>query len=131
METVEKRQFIDEFKTQWKSMWRNRVDDRVRAEGIADRDYTLLFIDRGTVLIATRKFKLLDFHETLQQHKVFADYEIASPNPSTGGWRKFSRTYLAEKKDGRRKVNGLRKSERKSTLQMKKGGRGWLHRKML
>ncbi len=128
METTEKKQFIDDFKNQWKSMWRNRVDDKVRAEGIADKDYSLLFVDRGTVIIATRRFKLLDFYELLQQNKLLVGNEIIPPNPSVGGWGKFVRTTLVSQgltKRGRRIPP--EPSKRSSQLQLKKGGRGWLH----
>jgi len=125
--TTDKKQFMDEFKKQWKNLWRNRVDDKVRAEGIADKDYSLLFVDRGTVIIATRKFKLLDFYETLQQQKLLIGSETVPPNPSVGGWGKFVRTTLTPRnrtRGGRQvptKPNGL------SGQQLKKGGRGWLH----
>ena len=128
MENTEKKQFIDDFKNQWKSMWRNRVDDKVRAEGIADKDYSLLFVDRGTVIIATRRFKLLDFYELLQQNKLLVGNEIVPPNPSVGGWGKFVRTTLVSQnltKRGRRIPPEPIK--RSSQLQLKKGGRGWLH----
>ena len=76
METTENKEFIDQFKDEWRSMWRNRLDDKVRAEGIADKDYSLLSVDRGTVIIATRKFKLLDFKEILQQHDLSCISEV-------------------------------------------------------
>ena len=128
MENTEKKQFIDDFKNQWKSMWRNRVDDKVRAEGIADKDYSLLSVDRGTVIIATRRFKLLDFYELLQQHRLLVGNEIIPPNPSVGGWGKLVRTTLVSQnltKRGRRIPP--EPSKRSSQLQLKKGGRGWLH----
>ena len=128
METNEKKQFIDEFKNQWKSMWRDRVDDKVRAEGIADKDYSLLSVDRGTVIIATRKFKLLDFYELLQQRKLLADNEAIPPNPLVGGWGKFIRTALISQNFTKRGRQIPSKPDRHSLqLQLKKGGRGWLH----
>lgn len=128
METTEKKQFIDDFKNQWKSMWRNRVDDKMRAEGIADKDYSLLFVDRGTVIIATRKFKLLDFYELLQQNKLLVGNEVIPPSPTVGGWGKFVRTALVSQnltKRGRRIPP--KPGKRSTRLQLKKGGRGWLH----
>ena len=128
METTEKKEFIDDFKNQWKSMWRNRVDDKVRAEGIADKDYSLLSVDRGTVIIATRKFKLLDFYELLQQNKLLLGNGIVPPNPYVGGWGRFIRTAVVSQNLTRR---GRRippePDKRSSQLQLKKGGRGWLH----
>jgi len=128
VETTEKKQFIDEFKNQWKNMWHNRVDDKVRAEGIADKDYSLLSVDRGTVIIATRKFKLLDFYELLQQHKLLVCNETIPPSPSVGGWGKFIRTALIARSLTKRGRQRPPKPDKHSPKQqLKKGGRGWLH----
>jgi hypothetical protein len=127
VETTEKKQFIDEFKSQWKSMWRDRLDDKVRAEGIADKDYSLLSVDRGTVIIATRKFKLLDFKEILQQHNVSGVAEMTPLDPSVGGWGKFVRTVLSSQSLTRRGRRAPPRPDRHLGQQLKKGGRGWLH----
>jgi hypothetical protein len=127
VETDEKKQFIDEFKSQWKSMWRDRLDDKVRAEGIADKDYSLLSVDRGTVIIATRKFKLLDFREILQQHDLSSVGEMMPSDPSVGGWGKFVRTALISQNSTRRGRQAPPKLDRSGDQQLKKGGRGWLH----
>ena len=127
METTERKQFIEEFKNQWKSMWRNRFDDKVRAEGIADKDYSLLFVDRGTVVIATRKFKLLDFYELLQQHKSLAGSGVIPANPSVGGWGKFIKTVLNTQNLKRRRRQAPPEPDKHLGQQLKKGGRGWLH----
>jgi hypothetical protein len=127
VETSGKREFVEECKDQWKTMWQNRLDDKVRAEGIADKDYSLLFVDRGTVIIATRKFKILDFYEILQQHKSFAGIEMIPPNPFVGGWRKFARTALNQKNPLRQRRDAPEKPNQRVDQQRKKGGRGWLH----
>lgn len=122
----EKEKSIDELKQQWKAMWQNRIDDKVRAEGIADKEYGLLSVDRGTVIIATRKFKLIDFYEILQQHKASTNSKLIPPNPSVGGWGRFARTVLMQGTAGRRRQAPLTVRKR-SDQQLKKGGRGWLH----
>jgi hypothetical protein len=128
VETTEKKQFLDEFKSQWKSMWRNRLDDRVRAEGIADKDYSLLSVDRGTVIIATRKFRLLDFRELLRNHELAQSGElIIPPSPSVGGWGKFVKTALVSERVKRRRRYAPSQPNRNADQQLKKGGRGWLH----
>jgi hypothetical protein len=127
VETAAKKQFMDEFKSQWKCMWRNRLDDRVRAEGVADRDYSLLSVDRGTVIIATRKFKLLDFREILQQRDLSNVGQILPLDPSVGGWGKFVRTNLVVQNPRRRRGQALLEPDRSVNQQLKKGGRGWLH----
>ncbi len=127
METTDKKQFIEELKSQWKGMWRDRLDDRVRAEGIADKDYSLLSVDRGTVIIATRKFKLLNFKEILQQYDLSSVVQILSTDPSVGGWGKFMRTALAGQNVKRRRRLVPLEPDRSVGQQLKKGGRGWLH----
>ena len=110
------------------SMWRNRLDDKLRAEGIADKDYSLLSVDRGTVIIATRKFKLLDFYELLHHHKLTGGGEIIAPDPSIGGWGKFVRTVLVAQNLKRQRRQAPLKPDRNAGQQLKKGGRGWLHK---
>jgi hypothetical protein len=128
VETNEKKQFLDEFKDEWKSMWRNRLDDKVRAEGIVDKDYSLLSVDRGTVIIATRKFKLLDFRELLRNHELAQAAEmIIQPNPLVGGWGKFVRTALVTQNLKRQRGRAASIPYRNAGQQLKKGGRGWLH----
>jgi len=127
VQTTEMKQLIDELKKQWKTMWHNRLDDRVRAEGIADQDYSLLFVDRGTVIIATRKFKLLDFYEILQQYKESISNEIIPPNPSVGGWGKFIKTVFPRLNQTKRRRQAPTKPDKHRGQQLKKCGRGWLH----
>jgi len=126
----EKRMFVEELKKEWKTMWRERIDDRVRAEGASCQDYPHLFIERGTVIVATRDFRPPDFHEILEHHEEVRQVGIhiaTSTNSVSGGWGKFSRTHLISKQ--RRKVacTSSVDARRRVTQQMKKGGRGWLH----
>jgi len=127
----EKRQFVEELKQQWKTLWQERIDDKVRAEGISDKDYSQLFIERGTVIMATRKFKAPDFNEILQQH-LTADSsninDVLPPNPTVGGWGKFIRNVVSNQvPQARRRRNALTEPVKKTNQQFKKGGRGWLH----
>jgi len=121
---------VDDARMQWKLLWRDRIDDRVRAEGVADRDYSLLFVDRGDVIIATRDFKPLSLREILQQHKppeAEAD-RLIPPSPSIGGWGKFIRDVLRKQRRVRRRRELLvEKTDAEKGQQLKKGGRGWLH----
>ena len=123
----------DKIKNQWKGMWRERIEDRVRAEGIAKQDYPLLFVERGTVIIATRDYKPLSFNEILQQHLSSSTEgkgkDVVPPNPFIGGWRKFIREVISKQKRftlRRRASSPEPKSRKKQPL--KKGGRGWMHR---
>jgi len=129
VETSEAKEFLDDLRAQWKLLWRNRIDDKVRAEGIANQDYSKLFVERGTVIIATRDYKPLDFVDILQQHMLFGAERIVPPNPTVGGWGKFIRNVMSKQRHlTRRRVPP--EPDRKKDQQLKKGGRGWLHFKM-
>lgn len=107
-------------------LWRERFDDRVRAEGVAVRDYPLLFTDRGFVIFASRDAKAASFSEVIEfwasQGYVYA------PDPNVGGWGKFIRTDLRKVLHSRAKMfNGGQPKGKTEKQQLKKGGRGWLH----
>jgi len=125
------RDFIQNLKKQWKTLWRDRIDDKLRAEGIARDDYPLLFVDKGTVIVATKKCKPPDFLEILRRHaqptRVIQATQIG---PSSSGWGKFIRTVVkAESRLSRRMRPPLLERKRGENLQQKKkGGRGWIHR---
>jgi len=128
VERMEWKTFVDELKTQWKRLWRDRIDDKVRAEGIARRDYSSLFVDRGTIIIATRDFKPMDFVEILERHKPSEVPNAIPPSPAVGGCGKFIRSVLREQKRfSRRERPAPLKKDRPKNRQKKKGGRGWLH----
>ena len=122
-------QIIKKLKQQWKTLWRERIDDKLRAEGIADKDYSLLFVERGTVIVATRKYKPLDFDEILQQHLPSSEGYVAPPNPAIGGWGKFIRNVLSKQSRFTRRMRPEPLKPAKEFQQQKKGGRGWLHLK--
>ena len=122
---------VDDFRAEWKTLWRERIDDRFRAEGLANRDFSLLFVERGTVIVATRDFKLLDLKEILRLHKVENAEPFIGPHPSVGGWSKFIRTVIRQQRRATQWVETAPKGSRRSginkNLQAKQGGRGWMH----
>ena len=119
---------IEKIKDQWNSLWRNRIDDKVRAEGIADQDFSLLFVERGTVIVATKDYKPLDFKEVLHKHGADIEKHISPPS-SVGGYRKFAKTVLNNQTRARtwKATETPKMQNSKKKLQKKKGGRGWLH----
>jgi len=123
---------VEDVKVEWRLLWRDRIDDKVRAEGIAKREYLLLFVERGTVIVATRNFKPLDLKEILRLHRVQDVERFVAPHPSVGGWGKFARTVLNKQKRSRKwkAAKSVPRRKRKKSLQLKKGGRGWLHYRM-
>jgi hypothetical protein len=118
---------VEEIKKQWKRLWNERIDDRVRAEGVACEDYDQLFVERGTVVLATRDFKLLTLKDILELHKVTDVERFLPPNPNTGGWGKFVRTHISTRKQTVRRTVREFEMDEKKPQQLKKGGRGWLH----
>ena len=128
MEITAKQETINELKAQYKALWRERIDDKVRAEGIANKDYSMLFVEKGTVIFATRDFKPLNFKEILDQHKVVDVDRVVPPNPRVGGWGKFIRTEIAsQKRYGRVRQTRQHLDDKKQRQHLKKRGRGWLH----
>ena len=92
---------VEQLKVQWKKLWQERLDDKVRAEGIAVTDYSSLFVDQGTIIHATRDYKPLNFKEILDQHKVENAEQFIPPNASIGGWGKFIKTEITCKRPQR------------------------------
>ncbi len=129
MKPSEDKKFLDEFNSQWKELWRDLVGDKFNAEKIAGNDYSMLFIERGTVVTSTRADKPLTYNETLLQHWRAKNLKTLPPDPNVGGWRKFSQTMKnAQKRPQLQKATPLKSNRR--VKQPKKGGRGWLHTEM-
>jgi hypothetical protein len=126
----QREEFRRRLKEDWALMWRERYDDRVKAEGVAVQDYPLLFMDRGFVIFASRNAKTPNFSEIVD---FWASQGLTySPNPSVGGWGKFIRTELRKSINSRAKSfdsSLLKQHGKNGKQQLKKGGRGWLHRK--
>jgi len=131
-ESVTRDEFLRRLKEEWGLLWRERFDDRVRAEGVAVRDYPLVstdrgFVTRGLVVFASRDAETPSFSEIVDfwasQGLVYA------PDPAVGGWGKFVRNFIIRRSERRRilesakPLNGSCKKQ-----QLKKGGRGWLHK---
>jgi hypothetical protein len=119
---------VDEVKEEWRRLWLGRIDDRVRAEGLADRAFPLCFVERGTVIVATRDFKPLDLKEILGLNLVQNVEQVVGSPPAVGGWRKFARSVLNNQVRSRRFVLEEPRRGCEKNLQLKKGGRGWMHR---
>ncbi len=124
---LNQKKYVEELKIEWKKLWRERLDDKVRAEGIAVNNYDSLFIDKGTVIHATRDFKALNFKEILEQHEIENTERYIPPNPHVGGWTKFVKDNITNQLPRRRKLAALYVEEKKERQQLKKSGRGWLH----
>ncbi len=128
IEYKEKKVFVEELKRQWSLLWTERIDDKLKAEGIAREDFSLLFVDRGTVIMATRDYKPLDFKQILQEHKLVQVESMVFPNPAVGGWGKFARETFGKRHESRRQQPFTKPHCLSGPS--KKGGRGWLHARL-
>lgn len=132
MERNELKEFVEDLRIEWKDLWRNRLDDKVRAEGIAKHDYSKLFVEQGTVIMATRDYKPLEFFDIVEDHLGHDANKAVPPNPTVGGWGKFIKNNIRKPKNNTRASTYVPpKPTPKKGQQQKKGGRGWLHTKLL
>jgi len=121
------KEMVDQLKVQWRKLWQERVDDKIRAEGIATADYCDLFVEKGTIIHATKDYKALNFREILEQHQIAKVDMFVSPNPQIGGWTKFIKLNITNQRSRKKRRAELYCNEKKEKQQLKKGGRGWLH----
>ena len=121
------KEMVEQLKVQWRKLWQERVDDKIRAEGIATADYCDLFVEKGTIIHATKDYKALNFREILEQHQIAKVDLFVSPNPQIGGWTKFVKLNITNQRSRKKKRAELYCNEKKEKQQPKKGGRGWLH----
>ena len=125
--SLNQKEFVEELKVEWKRLWSERFDDKIRAEGIALNDYGQLFIDKGTIIHATRDFKAFNFKEILEEHDILNADRYIPPNPHVGGWAKFVKTNITNPESKSKSSPQLPFKEKKEKQQLKKNGRGWLH----
>ena len=121
------KEMVEQLKVQWRKLWQERVDDKIRAEGIATADYCDLFVEKGTIIHATKDYKALNFREILEQHQIAKVDMFVSPNPQIGGWTKFIKLNITNQRSRKKRRAELYCNEKKEKQQPKKGGRGWLH----
>ncbi len=124
---LKQKELVDELKIEWKRLWQERVDDKIRAEGIAVDDYSALFIDKGTIIHATRDFKALNFKDILEQHEVSNAERYIPPDPHVGGWSKFVKDNITKAQTRNGKFVEYYSADKAEKRQQKKSGRGWLH----
>ena len=123
---AERDDFRQKVREEWSSMWRERFDDRERAEGIATKDYELLLMERGLIVFASREARLPNLSEIMDYWA--SEGKIYAPSPSEGGWGRFIQTHVHRDGHSRaRTFRGEAAEEKKVRSQLKKSGRGWLH----
>ena len=114
-------------KIEWADLWKYKQDDEVKAEGFSIKDYSLLFVDRGEIIHATRDYRPLSFREILERHVGSEDASRVDLDPRVGGWRKFARQNFPAKKERKVKPRGPG-IKRDLSQQQRRGGAGWRNR---
>jgi hypothetical protein len=121
------KELVETLKVQWKLLWSERYNDRVRAEGVSEKDYEILNVEQGTVINATRDFKVLNFKEILEKHMIEQPDRFIQPNSNVGGWNRFVKTNITTPKPHANKHNLQDASKKVVAVQAKKNRKGWLH----
>ena len=80
-----KKKLIDELKGQWKLLWLERFDDRVRAEEVSANDSANLDIEKGTIIHATKDFKILILRQILEKYQIENPDRYVQPDNHIGG----------------------------------------------
>ena len=119
----------DALKERWKTLWQKRIDDKIRAEGIASDNFIELFIDRGDIIYATRDYKRPSFNEILEKHIPRNMVERVNPHHSTGGIGRFIKEKITKNKAERRKNPYINENNEQKKTQTRKKSLGWLHLK--
>ena len=121
------KKLVEELKAQWKLLWRERFNDKVRAEDVAVNDYASLLVEKGIIIHANRDFKALNFKEILEQHMIENLDRFIQPDVRVGGWHKFAKTKITNSEFQKNKSTFNQVTKKQAVQQAKKGGRGWLH----
>jgi hypothetical protein len=121
------KELVETLKIQWRLLWTERFNDKVRAEGVSEKDYEILKVERGTVITATRDYKVLNFKEILENHLIEHPDRFIQPNVNMGGWNRFVKTHIDTHKPQRNNRPKREDPNKLIAVQSKKSRRGWLH----
>lgn len=124
---MSQKKLIEDLRVQWKKLWLEHLNDKVRAEGVATKEYSSLFVEQGTVIKASKDYKALNFREIVEQYNVSNMDRYIPPSPQVGGWNKFVKTSILRKSKQKKRFFVFPLSSKKEKQQTKKGGRGWIH----
>jgi hypothetical protein len=130
MQTPQVKEFVSDLRTEWKCLWQEKIDDKVRAEGIAKHNYSKLSVEQGTVIRATRDYKPIEFYDIVEDYLGLDAGKAAVPNKTVGGWGKFIKTNI-QKPNSRAKAYIPPQKKTPKGQPQRKGGRGWKHAKLL
>ncbi len=121
------KELVETLKVQWKLLWTERFNDKERAEAVSKKDYEILYLERGTVINATRDYKVLNFKDILEKHMIEQPDRFIQPNANVGGWKQFVKTNISSNKPQRSDHTSEKVPKKQATVQSKKNKQGWLH----
>jgi ABC-type sulfate transport system substrate-binding protein len=124
------RHLSHQIRQEWQELWEQKIEDKIVAEDVARRNYELLFVERGTVIQATKDYQPLDLREIMEKNEKVLGIKLTQPNPHIGGWRKFSKDVLAKQARWHQAPprDRQRPSPKTPAKNRKHAGRGWLHK---
>ena len=113
-------------KIEWVELWKNKHDDEITAEDISVKEYSLLEVDRGEVIHATRDYKPLSFREIYEKHVGSETASKVIVNPKIGGWGKFAKKHFSKKniRNPKREPPSIKFDVNQH---QRKNGMGWLN----
>ncbi|MHA2009446.1 MAG: hypothetical protein ACW99L_06630 [Promethearchaeota archaeon] len=126
--SLSKKNAIERIRTEWKNLWQERLDDKIRAEGVATNNYCSIFVEKGTIIHATKDYKALNLKEIIKQHEINNPDRHIPPNPNVGGWGKFIKTKILSKSFQKKNRKNFFSEKKINNQRSKKCGRGWLHK---
>lgn len=112
-------------KIEWAELWKSKFDDEIIAEGVSLRDYSLLDVEKGEIIHASRDYKPLKFREILENKLGSEITERVNVDPKVGGWKKFAREQLPLRE--KTMAREAHKIPFDLGQQQRKGGSGWLN----
>ncbi len=121
------KELVETLKIQWKLLWTESFNDKVRAEAVSKKDYEILYLERGTVINATRNYKVLNFKDILEKHLIEQPDRFIQPNSNVGGWKQFVKTNISSNKPQKNNHASEDVPKKQTTVQSKKNRQGWLH----
>ncbi len=121
------RQKAEKLKILWRELWTDQLIDKQHAEEMASREFSDLFIERGTVLRGPGNCVNLTLTDVLKKHQLSSN--LLPAHPSIGGYNLFIKNSIRSKRLSH--VDTLKSSNEYSKVakprQLKKNGKGWIH----
>ncbi len=121
------KKLVEKLKVEWKLLWSESFNDKVRAEDVSVNDYHSLQIERGTIIQANKDYKALNFKEILDQHLIENPERFIQPSADAGGWNKFVKTKIYLSSMQKEKFSMPNAIKKQAAQQPNKGKQGWLH----